>query len=65
MSTSRDALIDVLARHQYDIEYDRCWSVEGPCGWQDGGAREHAEHQADALAAAGIRTFRVDHVDAS
>ena len=59
MSPGRQAeVVEALVGHQYDIEYDACWSIEGPCGWRGGGPRGHAQHQLDALIAAGFELFR-------
>lgn len=66
MSTSRDALIDVLDRHRPRT----IWAESCECGEQADflkpfDAKWFAKHQADAIAAAGISPFRVDRVDAS
>lgn len=65
MSAARDALVDVLAQHQ---PFDWSGNYRGCiCGADkpDGAdlADWIAEHQADALATAGIHPFRPNHTE--
>ncbi len=66
MSASRDALIDVLAQHEHEYRGCAC-GKKWPLALRLASEQDRwlAEHQADALAAAGISPFRVDHVDAT